>query len=296
MVSVVVATQRRAQGLRRLLAALERQVEHELVLVLDAATPEVAAIARAGGARIVERPRSTGVADARNAGWRAAGGETIVFTDDDCVPAPGWLEALLAAEGDLVQGRVEPDPAQLHRLGPFARTLRVEGAGPFFQTANIRYPRALLERLGGFDPSFHASGEDADLGWRAVEAGARTAYAPDALVHHAVQPMTPAQAARHAWRWRTAVRNVKRHPQLRDHLHHRVFWLPAHERLLAAALAWRAGPIPGLVATAWWAAGHRAEHATPGSLARTLPAHLLVDTAQVAAMARGSLDARTLLL
>ena len=291
MGSVVVATQHRAARLRRLLDALAGQEpEFELVLVADAATPEVLAIAEQTEAVVVRRERSTGVADARNAGWRAAAGETVVFTDDDCVPAPGWLAALLAADGDVVQGRVEPDPSELDGLGPFARTLRVEAAGPFFQTANIRYPRALLERLGGFDPVFHASGEDADLGWRAVEAGARVGFAPAALVHHAVQPMTAVEAARHAWRWRTAVRNVARHPQLRRHLHHRLFWLPSHERLVAAAVAARVHPAAGALAAAWWAAGHR------GDGVAHLPGHLLVDAAQVAAMAAGSVQARTLLL
>lgn len=296
--SVVLATQHRTERLRRLLDALASQEgDFEIVAVADGATPEVLALLRSRPeVRLVELERSRGVAAARNAGWRAATGDTIVFTDDDCVPTPGWLRELLAADGDVVQGRVEPDPSESGNAGPFSRTLRVDGAGPFFQTANIRYPRALLERLGGFDESFHASGEDADLGWRALEAGARIAYAPEALVHHAVHPHSALDAARHAWRWRTAVRNVSRHPRLREHLHHRVFWRPSHERVLAAAAAWRLGPLPGLAATAWWVAGHRGEHPSLASLGRSVPGHLLVDAAEVAAMARGSVSARTLLL
>jgi hypothetical protein len=84
--------------------------------------------------------------------------------------------------------------------------------------------------------------------------------------------------------------------QVLAQLHHRIFWRASHERLLVAALAWRLGPAAGVAATAWWAAAHRGEHPSTASLARTLPAHALVDGAQVAAIARGSLDARTLLL
>src|SRR5205823_14984267 len=38
-----------------------------------------------------------GPAAARNAGWKMARGETIAFTDDDCVPDSGWLAAGLTA-------------------------------------------------------------------------------------------------------------------------------------------------------------------------------------------------------
>ena len=36
----------------------------------------------------------------------------------------------------------------------------------------MAYPRALLERLGGFDEAYDFGGEDTDLAWRAIEAGA----------------------------------------------------------------------------------------------------------------------------
>jgi hypothetical protein len=95
------------------------------------------------------------------------------------------------------------------------------------------------------------------------------------------------------------VRVVRRHPGLRAHLHRRLFWKPSHERLLLAvaglALAPRTRGV-SLAAAAPWALVHRREHPDRWSLLRSLPAHAAVDGAEVAAMARGSLSARTLLL
>lgn len=267
----------------------------------DRPTEAVEAVLRSADARVV-RAGAAGPAAARNAGWRAASGELVAFVDDDCQAAPGWIAALRAAAGGgrIVQGRVEPHPQEAARIGPFTRTLRVDRAGPFFQTANIAYPRALLERLGGFDEAYpHPAGEDTDLGWRAREAGAQVVFAPDALVWHAVHPMGPAALVRDAPRWGSAVRIVKRHPGLRAHFHHRIFWKPSHERLLlalvGAGLARRTrGAALGLAIP--WVLVHRTEHRSAADLARALPAHLAVDAAETAAMLGGSVRAGTLLV
>jgi GT2 family glycosyltransferase len=42
----------------------------------------------------------------------------------------------------------------------------------------------MLEQIGGFDTSFFAFVEDADVAWRARMAGWRCLYVPSALVHH----------------------------------------------------------------------------------------------------------------
>jgi len=138
---------------------------------------------------VLRRPRGDGPGAARNDGWRAAeGAEVIAFTDADCAPAAGWLRSGLAADADVVQGRVAPPEGA--RRGPFDRTLWVSGPSPLFETANLFVRRSWLERLGGFREIVahdgRPFGEDVDLGWRAVRAGARTAYADDALVEHAV--------------------------------------------------------------------------------------------------------------
>jgi glycosyltransferase involved in cell wall biosynthesis len=300
-VSVVIAAHARPGRTRALLEALAG--EAEVVVAADGATPAVHAVLEEFGVRVVRLDPGRGPAAARNAGWRAATGDVIAFTDDDCVPAPGWTAALLAAAGDgevVVQGRVEPLPAERHLMGPFNRTLEVHAAGPFFQTANILYPRAVLERLGGFDESFTApAGEDTDLGWRAQEAGVPIRYAPDALVWHAVHEFGWRGMVRDAPRFATALRVLSSHPGVRENLHHRIFWKPAHEKVLLAAAGIALGRRThgaALGAVVPWLLVHRAEHASRGALLRALPAHLAVDVAEVAAMTRGSWRARTLLI
>lgn len=262
----------------------------------NGATDAVRAVIEAAGVQCVRLEPNRGPAAARNAGWRRASSDYVAFTDDDCLPAPGWLDALAAAAapGVVVQGRVAPRPEEAHRVGPFARTVIVEAQGPFFHTANILYPRAVLEAVGGFDESYdRVAGEDTDLGWRAVEAGASVRFAPDALVWHAVTELGWRDLARDSARWGSAVRLVGRHPGLRAHFHHRIFWKRSHEALVLALVGvvlrrpWLALP---------WLLTHRGEHRSHLAHARSLPGHLLVDAAELVALAQGSARARTLLL
>ena len=244
-VSVVVATHGRARLLPRLVAALEVQGIPDLeVVVIDDASPDdttgvLQKLAATTGVRLSWQrlPQNSGPATARNAGWRAACGDVIAFTDDDCTPQPGWLAGLLEQIGaaDVVQGRTEPDPAQLSAVGPFSRTLEVTREDGYYQTCNIAYRRAWLERLGGFNERFrHPTGEDTDLAWRAREAGARTAFADAALVLHDVRPSRFRTHLLDTWRWEGVVLAVREHPGLRRQLHSRWFWKAAHPPALLA--------------------------------------------------------------
>jgi GT2 family glycosyltransferase len=256
--------------------------------------------------RAIHLPQPMGPAVARNRGWRAARGELIVFTDDDVVAQPGWLAAIAAAhERDpeaLIQGRTEPDPRELHKLAAFSRSQLATGPGPWFQTCNIAYPRALLERLDGFDESFwEAAGEDTDLGWRAIEAGTRVVYEPTALNWHAVHEPGALQLIRATQKWRLAVRTVARHPQLRAALHRRIFWKQSHERLLlsavgvAVAVNGRRAAV-GFALVVPYLALHRTQHGSYAGTVASLPAHVALDAAEMVAMVRGSVVARTLVL
>jgi glycosyltransferase involved in cell wall biosynthesis len=262
---VVVATRDRAECLDRLLGALERQAlepaSFEVVVVDDGSrdrTPELLA-ARAGESgfelRAIPGPGGRGPAAARNRGWRAATAELVAFTDDDCEPAPQWLERLLAASGPgrIVQGLTVPNPSD-RPAGTFRRTKSIDPPTPFFQTCNIAYPRELLERLGGFDERFTGpAGEDADLGWRALEGGAEHRAEPLALVHHAVEGLDTLTYLRQATRGSETAIAYRRHPGLRRAAtYRRIFWNRAQARLLlaiAALLLARRMPVAALLAT-----------------------------------------------
>jgi glycosyltransferase involved in cell wall biosynthesis len=253
LVSVVVATHNRVECVRRLLDSLAAQTipagAFEVIVVDDGSSDGtdqmLAEAARAPlGLRTIRRTVSAGPAAARNDGWRAARAALIAFTDDDCEAAPEWLaEGLRSCQahpGAVVQGRVDPMPAEAHHESPFTRTLRVHGDGPYYQTCNIFYPRALLERLGGFDAQTYPvpGGEDTDLAWRAIEAGAPTAYADRAQVFHAVARIGARGRLRVASRWSRTLQVYRRHPGARERVFTRgVFWKPWHYTFVRATLA-----------------------------------------------------------
>lgn len=249
-VSVVVSTRNRAQRLAALLESLRGQTlsGFEVVVVDDGSTDGTAELldrerTRPGlELRVLRRERSGGPATGREEGWRAARAPLIAFTDDDVVAAPDWIEqglrAAAANPGALVQGRTDPNPAEVHLLGPFSRTLEVTSLGPWFQTCNIFFPRELLERLGGFDTSFrNPGGEDTDLAWRALAAGAPAVFAGEARNYHAVARLGPLGKLRVAWRWSYGVQVFAKHPERRrELLEKRLFWKGSHYLLVRALL------------------------------------------------------------
>lgn len=307
-VSVVIPTRDRAARLRSALDCLSVQdgVEFEVIVVDDGSrdgTAEVLAGSFAFDLRPLRLDPPGGPAAARNLGWRAAGAPLVAFTDDDCEVSPGWLAALVAAHrrapDALLQGRTEPHPGEIGRQGAFTRSQLVTSLGPSFQTCNIAYPRALLERLGGFDEAFPHYAEDADLAWRAIESGAPAEFVDVALVHHAVHEAGALALVRDSQRWAHAVRCFRDHPQMRSAFRRGIFWRPSHEGFLlwvvALALAW---PTRGVSLVLWvpYLRFLRTQHGSWAGTLAAVPAHLLVDAAEVVAMLRGSARHRTFVL
>lgn len=177
-ISVVVPTRERPEALRRCLAALEAQtVPVEIVVVEDA--------------------EGRGPAWARNEGVRRAQGEVICFTDDDCEPSKGWVEALttpiLAGEAKATGGPIEvgegSTPAD-RAWQTIVSYLQSQATAPgtaspgFGATANVAARRSLLDWLP-FDESFPtAAGEDRDWSERAARQGTAPLLVPEAVVAH----------------------------------------------------------------------------------------------------------------
>jgi GT2 family glycosyltransferase len=186
--------------------------------------------------KVVRLHARGGPATARERGWRAADCELVAFTDDDCSPHPDWLGALeraaAANPGCFVQGPTAPNPAERASRGPFSHTIDFGGPDLAFPTCNMAYPRELLERIDGFDTEIFGhipGGEDCDLGWRAIEAGAQPVFAEDALVYHAIDNLGPLGKLRYAARWSVPMRAFAMHPHLRRrYFTHRIFWKRTH--------------------------------------------------------------------
>ena len=198
-----------------------------------------------------------------------------------------------------MQGATRPDPDELALVrAPHHRTVTVEPPTPEAQTCNIVYPRAVLERLGGFDETLGTiGGEDVDLAHRAQRAGVPLVAAPEVLTFHAVEVLGLPRRLRFAWRWRDLPALVKRHPALRRHATLGVFWKPRHA-WLALALAGLAARRP-LLALPWARAALPSYGPSLRGRVRAvseLPGQAAVDLVETAALASGSLRHRTLFL
>ena len=196
-VTVVVPVRDRHAELARCLAGLTGGLP---VIVVDDGSRDPAAIqsvAAAAGASVVRRPVNGGPAAARNTGLAAAKTPLMAFLDSDCVPGPGWLDALLPHFADPAVGAVAPRIVP-HEAG---RTwlARYEGASSTLDMghrASIVRPgsrvpyvpgAALVVRKAAAGTGFAEDmqvGEDVDFVWRLGAAGWRVRYEPAAAVGH----------------------------------------------------------------------------------------------------------------
>ena len=261
--SVIVPARDAEATLPRTLAALAAQEldeAYEVIVVDDGSVDDTAELARAapGPVRLIQQD-PLGPAAARNRGVAESEGSALAFCDADCFPTPGWLRAGLAAleTADLVQGHVLPDPDA--ELGPFDRTLWIVLEVGLYETANLFATREIFDRTGGFEewlvPEIgKALAEDVWFGWKARRLGARTAFAPDALAHHAVFPRGWPEYVAERRRLRYFPAMARKVPELRDHFFYRRLFLNRRTATLdlallgALAAALLRSPVPLLAA------------------------------------------------
>jgi glycosyltransferase involved in cell wall biosynthesis len=309
--SVIVPARNAASTLGRTLDALAAQDfegPYEVVVVDDGSTDNTVEIARQapGPVTVLEQP-AAGPAAARNRGVEASSGPALAFCDADCFPTPGWLRAGVAALGsaDLVQGHVLPDPSA--PLGPYDRTLWVTFEVGLYETANLFVTRALFESTGGFEAWLEpeigkAMAEDVWFGWKARRLGARSSFAEDALVHHAVFPRR--------WRGYVSERRRLRYfpamaakvPELREHFFYKRVFLNRRSAQLDAGLTGAAAalllgsplPLAAALPYAWTAVQRAAPHGVRGTKVATVD--VAADLVGLWSMVRGTLRYRSPLI
>jgi len=319
-VSVVVPTRDRSYYLSRCLTALRAQTlpagEYEIIVVDDgSARQPVELPAPSAGERIrlVRREVPAGPATARNDALALAQGAILAFTDDDCRPERDWLEAGCRAIDrglDIATGRTIPDPQDKVAAGPFAYSMNMPGPDPRFSTCNCFYRADVLRAAGGFRGEFYSSagyhfGEDTDLAWRAIESGARSGFAGDAIVYHAVRPQTFGEHLRSRRRLENLVPLVKRYPGVkRAHLSSHVYsWshLFAYVAIggLVGSLASPWGLALLLPYALWRSRDKRRLPTAPWAFAwrnRAMPLFFLADVYECWVLARASLRHRHVFL
>src|SRR5262245_27206105 len=99
LVSIIVVTWNGRQYLEACLSAVAAQegVNAETILVDNASTDGSIALLRDRfpGVRVVALSENRGFAGGNNAGVREARGRLVALLNNDAVPEPGWLQALL---------------------------------------------------------------------------------------------------------------------------------------------------------------------------------------------------------
>ncbi len=162
-VSVVVASSRSAELLAACLDSLIEQcrgARAELIVArpADAETADAVFAARPS-VRVVITPSGTSVPMLRATGMRAATGDIVALTEDNCVADPNWMASLaqgVAAGADVVGGGVDNGKnrravdwaAYFAEYGIYSST-RAEGSVPkeLITAANVAYSRAVVNQV-----------------------------------------------------------------------------------------------------------------------------------------------------
>jgi glycosyltransferase involved in cell wall biosynthesis len=210
--AVAVCTRERPADLERVLAGIASLEDRPLeVLVIDSApvTDAARSVAAAWPDVRYVREDGRGLDRARNRALRESRADILAFTDDDAVPEPEWLGALLAnfqeprvavATGLTLPLDLETEAQELfEERCSFVRGFRRHtfdgqrdnpvAVGAVGAGVNMALRRQLAISLGGFDERLDAgtptcSGGDHDLFVRVLAAGHSIAYDPAAVVRH----------------------------------------------------------------------------------------------------------------
>lgn len=192
-VTVVVPTYNRRASLARLLASLERQTyprdRFDVVVVDDGSSDGTVdwlrTVTTPFSLRVIEQSHG-GPSKARNRGVAEAGGEIVLFLDDDVSAAPDLIAQHIAAragqEATVVIGPMSPPegwarPAWVRWAeDTLQQQYRAMEAGEYacsprqFYTANASVPRRSFLEVGGFDVEYKRN-EDVELAYRLRDIG-----------------------------------------------------------------------------------------------------------------------------
>jgi glycosyltransferase involved in cell wall biosynthesis len=196
--TIIIPTFNGASRIGNCLDALMKQVagrDIEILVIDDGSTDNTGEVVERYPAVRLITQANAGPAAARNRGAREAKGKILLFTDDDCVPLPGWLDAMLAPFSDPdVVGAKGIYRTRQRRLA--ARFVQIEYEDKyhlmaslpsidFIDTYSAAFVRERFLEMNGYDTSFPvACAEDVELSYRMSARGWKMKFVPAAIVYH----------------------------------------------------------------------------------------------------------------
>lgn len=197
IVSIVVPTFNRFEGLRRCIDEIRHNITHpnEVIIVDGGSTDGTREwLATREDLRIILESRREGAVKAFNKGFRAATGHYVMWLNDDAYPLSGSVEAaiMLIERPDLTDVGIV---AFYHNWHNERNVLdRVEHDGQAYELCHVRgYPyanfglirRSLLERIGFADERYYFLGFDPDLSLKVqLGEGLKVVGCREALIRH----------------------------------------------------------------------------------------------------------------
>jgi GT2 family glycosyltransferase len=247
-VSVVVCTYNGSATLKLCLSSLQKlnYPQYEVIVVDDGSMDAVPEITKAfEGVRYV-RQSNLGLSAARNTGLKAAMGEIVAYTDDDCRADEDWLHYLV---GDLHRSEFQamgghnflpPDDSPLAAVvmaspgGP-THVMLTEREAEHVPGCNMVFRREALEAIGGFDPVFRKAGDDVDVCWRMQQAGYKIGFNPAGFVWHYRRSTVQAYLKQQAGYGEAEAMLLRKHPDYfnawggghwRGRIYSPIAWMP----------------------------------------------------------------------
>ena len=197
-VSIIIPTFNGDSRIANCLDALRNQTparDLDILVVDDGSTDDTATVVgRYPEVRLLTQSNA-GPAAARNSGASEAKAPIILFTDDDCVPMPDWLDAMLEpfADSEVVAAKGIYRTRQKRLMARFVQTEYEDRyhlmAGldsiDFVDTYSAAFRRDRFLEMSGYDDSFPvACAEDIELSYRMSARGWKMKFAPAAVVYH----------------------------------------------------------------------------------------------------------------
>ena len=198
LASIIIPTFNGAARIGNCLDSLVKQTAGrnvEILVVDDGSTDNTPNVVRGYSSVRLITQANAGPASARNRGAMEARGKILLFTDDDCVPMPDWLDAMLGPfkDPEVVGAK---GVYRTHQRSLAARFVQIEYEDKyrlmavlpsidFIDTYSAAFRRDRFLEMTGYDTSFPvACAEDIELSYRMSAHGWKMKFVPAAIVYH----------------------------------------------------------------------------------------------------------------